>query len=237
VSPQVWLVDLDTTAPALEACETSSPRLSAADHVRIAQVADPGNRRLRRAATLALRLVLERAFGIGLRAVDLPRDAFGRPMLPAATGPGDFSLSHAGRFALIGCIQGKGARIGVDLEAPIPGAAPRGAHISAARRHIIVESARLLCDAHPPTSDSPAAFLSAWVRLEALAKADGRGIGHLLTAIGALGGTAGRDVSAARGLALAHRCRVVDLDVGRHMFAAVAHTGPPDPVIVRTMEC
>ncbi len=84
-----------------------------------------------------------------------------------------FSLAHIDTMAVIGVSQM--GPIGVDLEAPRP------VRISAARRAQL-EAAATLLDPSAPLADAPAdrRFLQAWVRLEALAKTTGEGVGGLL---------------------------------------------------------
>ena len=144
------------------------------------------------------------------------RGPHGRPELPKVathSGGGAVSLAHTGRYALAGCARG--GSIGVDLEAP------RGVAIDARRRDIIITAARALTAA-PLLSGEGACMLQSWVRLEALAKADGRGIGHLLAAIGAIGG--GGNATGATTLAALGGIEVRDLDTGPALYGAVALT-------------
>src|SRR5256885_5042262 len=64
-SMELWLVDLEAAAPALEALEREVPRLSADDRDRAGRLADAHERRNRLAAYTALRVLLERVGGAG----------------------------------------------------------------------------------------------------------------------------------------------------------------------------
>jgi 4'-phosphopantetheinyl transferase len=218
-SPQLWFIDLVAQTDALLDLEMSAPRLSRDDEDRAARITDPAHRARRRATYVALRLILERAVGPHVRGVPLIRGPNGAPRLPVE-GAGQFSIAHTPVAALIGwdCA----GPIGVDLETP------RTSRMDARRQSVVIVAASALSPV-PLPADAP--LLQAWVRLEALAKADGRGIGHLLAAIGAFGPKHGQDpgVAAAN---FATGCGVtvhdvVALDEG---FAAVAlktGTSPP----------
>lgn len=224
----VCLVDLATAAEALLALEAVNPRLSDDEEARLAGVSDPAGRAHRRAAYVAVRLCLERRHGPAIARLPLPRDEHGRPALPTGFA-GSFSLSHAA--PLVAIAVSEAACVGIDCEAP------RVLRLPAERRAIMEAAAEALSSA-PLPADGDRRMLQAWVRLEALAKADGRGIGNLLTRIGAVG-TRTRDTVGAIGTArtLATDCAVAlfDLDVGVHGgFAAVA-CAPPGPGPVMTM--
>jgi phosphopantetheinyl transferase len=210
---EVWLVDVDAEGEWLLANEAACPRLAPDEENRVAALKDVHEQRRRRATYIAQRFVLERFFGPQVRSVTLLRDSHGRPLLPpecAATGA--VSLAHAGQLALIGCTTG--TRIGVDLELP------REPIMTGPRREKIERAAATLCPP-PLPADPQARFLQAWVRLEALAKADGRGIGHLLGTIGVIGGSpASNGHDAARVLMAEHHCRLFDLDVAVGVYAA-----------------
>lgn len=216
----LWLANLDRAAPALSQLERTSTRLSADDVARVNIIGDPGRKSTRRAAAIALRIVLEATFGAALRhQTPLPRDRYGRPQLP--DGPefpngmtGSFSLAHAGPWALIGVTRE--AHIGVDIEID------RTVRMDVRRRAIIEAASESLIRIPLPTDAEPR-FLQAWVLLEALAKADGRGIGHLLTQLGAVGGKGHDD--AAADLAREHGLSVHSLDVGPGVYAGLACAG------------
>ena len=93
----------------------------------------------------------------------------------------DFSLSHIDGYALIGLARS--GQIGVDLEAE------RGARISSLRREAMIAAATGL-SRDPLAGAADARFVQAWSRLEAFAKADGRGIGRTLADLGLRGAPA-----------------------------------------------
>lgn len=135
-----------------------------------------------------------------------------------------FSLAHIEAMALIGVSQV--GPIGVDLEAPRP------VRISAARREQL-EAAAALLDPSSPLVDDPAdrRFLQAWVRLEALAKTTGEGVGGLLGRLE----DAGRPVAGTLAEGRLVRVRDVTLPAHLELMAAVGSTddelgaawGPP----------
>jgi 4'-phosphopantetheinyl transferase len=196
-------------------CEAACPRLAPGDIARLQAIRDPATQRLRRAAHIAQRLILERLYGPPIRRVELHRDSRGRPHIPAGF-TGSVSLAHTEGLALIAASHTP--RIGVDLEAQ------RDIFMTPARRNIIeTAAARLTRQALPRHPD--ASFLQAWTRLEALAKAEGRGIGRVLTAIGALGqrGTPHPACqSAAAEIAASLDLSVHDLEAGPSLYAALA---------------
>jgi phosphopantetheinyl transferase len=215
-SAELWCVDLLAAAEALHALEARTPRLAPLDEVRAAAFSDAEVREEWRAAHIALRLLIERAAGPQWRRVTFDRERRGKPHLDGA--PLAFSLSHAPGVALIGLAR-RGS-IGVDVERARP------VRVDAARRARIIEAAAALGEAPLPDDDN-ARFLQAWVRLEAYAKADGCGIGRLLTQLGILG-AAGAEGPGDRARALRSVLApgsFYDLDLGAGIYAAVACFG------------
>src|SRR5580700_6785304 len=109
---ELWLIDIDRSAPHLEAMERERPRLTVQDCDFAAMIKNAHERRLRLAVTIALRLLLERVAGPGVRGQAILRASRGRPAL--AGDAARFSLSHVDGLALIGVT--KKGEIGVDLE-------------------------------------------------------------------------------------------------------------------------
>lgn len=208
---ELWSVDLAATAAALDEVERRTPRLAAADAGRLAAIAAPDVRRERRAAHIALRVLLERAFGTRVRGVPFATSVTGKPALPGIAG--DFSLSHCPGSALVG-LAASGA-IGVDIEERRP------VRIGPERRRRLIAAAAALAPCMPLPAEPEARLLQAWVRLEAVAKADGRGMGRLLTALGLVGSRYGAPRPAGAAPALA-RFEVRDVAAGEALFAAVA---------------
>jgi phosphopantetheinyl transferase len=156
--------------------ERHTPRVSNADRARATAFSDPVIRDEWLATHIALRVLIERAAGPQWRGATFTRSVRGKPQLDGASVA--FSLSHAPGLALIGLAH-EGS-IGVDVERTRP------VRIGAARRARIEEAGAALNAAELP-SDGESRFLQAWVRLEAYAKADGCGVGRLLTRLGILG--------------------------------------------------
>lgn len=218
---ELWAVDLAACRDALLDVERRVPRLSAADRERAASITDAEVRDEWQAAHVALRVIIEHACGDALRGVALAREERGKPFIEGA--PISFSLSHAPGLALVG-ISPDGD-IGVDVECE------RVVRIGAERRARICAAGAGLTTA-PLARDSGDGFLQAWVRLEAFAKADGCGIGRVLSRLGIVG-AGGREpveaeimlARAASIVAEAPRTDVRDLQLGRGRFAAVACRG------------
>jgi 4'-phosphopantetheinyl transferase len=225
---ELWLVDLEAAAPALEALERDLPRLSGDDRARALKFNDAHERRSRLVAYMALRVLLERMVGAEARGQSLVRGPAGKPRLEA-DGPA-FSLSHTRGRALIGVAR-SGA-VGVDLEMA------RTLRMSRRRRAEILAAAAGLADA--PRGDDPAsdeALLRAWCRLEAFAKARGEGLSHLLGELG-LRQAGGRQLAdgqifaAARRVAYQAGLDIADINLPHSLYGAVAAPNllrPPRP--------
>jgi 4'-phosphopantetheinyl transferase len=217
---ELWLVDLEAAAPALEALEREVPRLSADDRDRAGRLADAHERRNRLAAYTALRVVLERVGGAGVRGQRFIRPPGGKPRLRAA-GP-IFSLAHTGDVALIGVARSQA--IGVDLEEA------RALAMSRRRREEILAVGAGLATRPAGEAGSDAAVLQAWCRLEACAKARGLGISRLLGELG-LREARGRQLApgaieaAARRLVREEGLRVGDVKLAPGLLGAVAYAG------------
>lgn len=214
---ELWLVDLARTAPALEALEGVQPRLSADDRARARRIADPGERRRRLAAYAALRVALERIAGRRVRGADFVRSPDGKPSL--AEGHAAFSLSHSDEFALIGVTRR--GEIGVDLEQA------RSVRVSVHRKQLIVAAGNGLASMLPAADAGEEAFLKAWSRLEAFAKARGCGLARLLAEVGVRAPydrmmTPARVEAAARRIVGEAGLKVRDLKLPHGLHGAVA---------------
>lgn len=230
VRTEIALVDLAACGPALFALEAETPRLSDEDEARIARLADANARDQRRAAHIALRLMLERHAGPWVRRLPYARSSSGKPTLstevdaggtasePAAEGAlratPHFSLSHTAGHALI-VVSGSGPW-GIDIERE------RTPRISGERRLAIERAAIELAGGAPLPEDAgrDARFLTAWVRLEAVAKADGLGVGAHLSVILGRRSEAGRAGSGGGSAGL--RIAVHDLVLPDRLYGAVA---------------
>lgn len=209
---ELWLIDLDAAASALQRIERAVPRLSEDDRRRAERLVQPQERQRRLAAYIALRIALEREAGAGVRGVAFARSPGGRPGLPSA-GP-SFSLAHTGQHALVGLAHA--ATIGVDLEHARP------IRMSPSRREAIVAAGAGLGPAllgqtgtaNALGGDTDTELLCAWCRLEACAKADGRGLARLLVALGIR--------SAANQSPASPRKAPKDIELNARRFAAAA---------------
>jgi 4'-phosphopantetheinyl transferase len=220
-TPELWCVDLGAAGPALHTLEERMPRLSSADRARACDLSDPAVRGEWLATHIALRLLIERAAGTQWRGVTFARGERGKPHLDGT--PLAFSISHTPGLALIG-LASRGS-IGVDIERT------RRVRVGE-ERHVRIEEAGAALTNEPLPAEGSARFLQAWVRLEALAKADGCGIGRLLTRLGILGvsaetraGQASARTMVAALLATDTAPSVRDLQLGDGVYAAVASIG------------
>ncbi|WP_414463083.1 4'-phosphopantetheinyl transferase family protein [Hyphomicrobium sp. DY-1] len=192
---RIFFVDLDSAAAGLEVEEERTPRLSAADVERAEAMKNIEARRLWRASRIATRIALERIVGPGLRQIPFEIEPGGRPVLPGRVA--HFSISHTGSAALIAVSTSM--PLGVDLERRA-----RPLKMSPDRRHRIVAAAGRLAAQPLLSADNDADVIAAWVRLEAVAKALGIGIGRLLTQEGVVGGEEGKKTDTARRVAVRH---------------------------------
>lgn len=174
---EIWLVDLQTALPALLALEADTGLLSEHDRAGVAGVVDQDTAVRRLAGVIGLRLLMSGLVGRDMASRPFLRSVQGKPRLP--DGDCHFNLSHSGYSALIAFSTHP---VGVDLESP------RVVHFDERRRRLIEAAAVAIGDAAPLSgSNDQQRLLQAWTRLEALAKADGCGIGRVLTDIGAVG--------------------------------------------------
>jgi 4'-phosphopantetheinyl transferase len=214
--PELWCVDVTAAAPALLEIERRTPRLSDWDRQTAAAMADAVAAEQWLATHAALRLLIERRIGRSWRAVPLERKLNARPRL--ADAPVSFSLSHIPGMALIALTpQGD---IGVDLERT------RSVRVRQPRREAIEAAGAALNSCALLPEDADARFLQAWVRLEAFAKADGCGIGRLLTRFGIVGARGVAPAQMAENVRLVRAkgsaSAVSDIDLGTGRYAAIA---------------
>lgn len=213
---ELWLVDLDACAPALEAIERDIPRLSPDDRERADALADPREAARRRAAYIAIRIAIERLAGPAVRAQPFTRDNSGKPTLPDSGVA--FSLAHTNELALIGVTRL--AAIGVDLEKMRP--------IRMSPRHIDdIRAAGAGLGREPLPQGPEHAFLQAWARIEAFAKARGHTLLHTLAALGLRNRpqrppSPAETQTTARRLARSARLHVTDIKLPRDLHGAVA---------------
>jgi 4'-phosphopantetheinyl transferase len=216
---EIFFVDLVRSEAALDAEERQTPRLSEADLARAHTIADEEGRRLWRAARIATRIVLERTAGESLRGVPFQIGSGGRPGL--ADGAPHFSISHSGDAALVAVA--KAMPVGIDLERK-----DRALQMSDDRRLRIIRAAGRLNPALPLSARRDTDVLAAWVRLEAVAKALGTGIGSLLTKEGVIGAAGMSDLAPS-----GRDIEVRSLTVDEAYVGAIAAHRLPDDLTVR----
>jgi 4'-phosphopantetheinyl transferase len=159
----VWRAELDD--PGWDSVEGLSPR----DRERAERLRAGETRKRWRAARVALRTVLARYLDdVATEAVEFVVGPHGKPSLPGP-GPIRFNLSHSGAVALIAVAAE--VEVGVDVEL-----LDRGRDIDALIPHALDAEVGAAVLASPP-AERAEAFHRAWVRREAIAKCDGRGLG------------------------------------------------------------
>jgi phosphopantetheinyl transferase len=203
---ELWLVDLAKSAPALEDLERETPRLADEDRERAGAIRDGIARRERLATYSALRVLLERAVGAGIRRRPLVRDQGGAPRL--AEGGAWFSLSHTEGFAMIGLAAVP--PVGVDAERTRP------LNIPPRRREEICAAAAGVAGAPLTDVEPDRAMVQAWVRLEAFTKARGLALFTTFADLGLRGAGRPRPSLAhieAAAEQLAHRASLAVADV------------------------
>ncbi len=121
------------------------------------------------AALQRLRVLLGAYVGRAPAALDLHRDAHGKPRLDLPGAPG-FNLSHSGDC--VAAVVAAGVDPGVDVELP---RRPR-AYLALAQRYFDAGEAAALAGLCPARRE--AAFHALWTGKEAVLKADGRGLAY-----------------------------------------------------------
>ena len=219
---ELWFIDLERASAALEAIETETLGLADVDKARLDAMTNAAARRERRLAYIALRILLERRCGPSIRRQPFSRSKTGKPSL--ASGAASFSLAHTRGCALIALADD--GLLGVDIERM------RRVKMADARRRPIEQAAVALASGKPLAGEgADSRFLSAWVRIEAVAKAQGIGFGPILERLrpGGEGAAALNPLDAGSEI-VAH-----DVALEDGLFAAVALApgrAPPEP---RTM--
>ena len=219
---EVLFVDLAAATPILEHAERETPRLADDDHARLEKFGiRHADRRAWRAARIATRIALERWAGPSFRRQPFVMTPDGRPHMPASAPV--FSLSHCDGGALIAIAES--GPLGADIEVARP------LKISESRADRITAAAAALSPLQDLPDDPAARFLQAWVRLEALAKANGLGIGRTLTDACIIGGRTPRAPVPSSGAAIAPLC-VRDCLAGAGFYAAIAARALPHAITV-----
>jgi len=215
---ELWLADLDKAAAALDAVQAKTPRLPDEFLQRLNGMAHEALRRERRLAHIALRILLEARLGPGIRRAPFVRGAAGKPAL--AGGGAAFSLAHTRGLALIAI--GDRDPLGADIERMRPVRIPEVRRVSIEREAVALAAGAPLAG---PGRD--ARFLSAWVRIEAAAKAHGSGVGPILERL-----RPGREQAYGVLEPRAHepaRIVVYDVPVSEGVFAAAALAAGSQP--------
>jgi 4'-phosphopantetheinyl transferase len=218
---ELWLADLERLSPILEQHERATPRLSDCEIARSQAMPVTGNmQRDWRAAHITLRILIERLAGAGSRQIPFNLGPGGRPDLDIPNF--SFSLSHTAGLALIAL--SRQAPVGVDIERRRP------IRVNLERRSALMAHAAGLAPAHALPAAPDDGFLQSWVRLEAVAKASGLGIGRTLADAGLLG-----KKSPAPDRSDGRSFDVRDIEAGPDLYAAIAAPILPAEVTVLRM--
>ncbi len=165
---RLWWVEADASAAALTQFDDEHQLLTRTERETLS-----GPRKLVRTA---LRAALWHSASEHIARAAFEQQPSGRPVLKGAGQARIFSVSHTSHHAILALAED--GPLGVDLEAD------RSITISAARREQLANQAGVAgLDSPDPAvvGRDDRAFLQLWVRLEAVAKARGTGIGALLT--------------------------------------------------------
>lgn len=219
LSIDVWLIELpaasalllDEPWPADSACAKFGAAVPGQDPDSQPDKPDQVAR-VRRTVHLALRLLLARSVGVTAAMQPFESGKTGKPRLPG--GPA-FSISHSGERALIAL--SRQGEVGVDIEAPRNIGMPEHRQEMIRRAGIAAMGGAALAGGTPD-----AQTLQAWVRLEAIAKYNGDGMGHLLGRLAIIGGAKPEPITPAT-----DGYTLQEIRLYRGYFAAVA--GPPAP--------
>lgn len=153
--------------------DAAESAVDATTRARIDKIAVAEVRQARLVTHRALRACLTHHFGRVGRDGTLIYDPSGRPRHPKI--PCTFSISYAEGAAMLAISDG--GRLGIDIEHE-----NRRVSFAAERQsQIIALASKLLDRCGAPNSGNLETVLQAWVCLEAVAKATGLGIGHLLS--------------------------------------------------------
>jgi 4'-phosphopantetheinyl transferase len=220
----IYIVKLNGVRDLLSAEEARCPRL-AADELRRAELGDVGGeaRADWLSARLATRIILERHAGCAIRQQPFVIEPRGRPVL--RSGALAFSVAHSGGVALV-AVTAPGRAIGIDIEAS------RVVRMKPERQAQIIAAAAVLSGRDQSQGGGKdggaiaASFLKAWVELEAYGKAQGTGIGPVLSIALRQGPEAMRALPR---LAIGH----VDVGLGPNHFAAIATSQPMPGLLLR----
>ncbi len=229
----VWLIDLRQSGRALREAEDRTVRLSRAEMDRAGTHPDQAAAEYWLAARIALRIALEAVAGPGLRGRPFELDLAGKPFLPGYEGIISFNLSHSGPFVLVAISR---EAVGVDVEQARRTRFPHSA------RTLLISAAQALAGEPRAPNDRPAdgldgTLLQAWVRLEAVAKATGCGIGPLLNDVGMRGPAKTADASAvadrAAAIMVRERLKLEDLPLPQGLWGAVATSAASGRLLLR----
>lgn len=208
----VWYVDVAVCAGALQSWQDRAGALDVATRARLDQIKNDNERKTRFTVHSALRVLIEHTKGPSWRNKPLVYSSAGKPSMP---GLGQsLSLSHTKGVGLIALSPSP--TVGVDIEAR-----HRCIKMQPERQQAIISAAGAVSQMSAQ-QQTQLSFISAWVRLEACAKATGRGLAPLLTEAMAPLRQNGAQILAKETEGLADKLSVYELEVAPGFVAAIA---------------
>ena len=204
----IWRIDCGRLPPA--AIEAGLVLVPADERERGRRLQDPARSLQWLGLRVALRSLLAVEIGRERASAPFVTDPSGRPSI--AGGP-HFSISDCGPLALIAIADGA---VGVDLEAVRP------VRIADWRRAALEARATALTGGRALPADPDERFIQAWTRLEAIAKATGRGLGRTIGRLESAGRTPSGGAAATSDATESSWPAVRDLEPWRGHRAAIA---------------
>ena len=209
----VWRVNLAETRPLLEAIDSELDLLLAPERNFREQV--------RLTTRRALRVLLRYYSGPCVARSSVRVAPSGRPEL-ALPDAAVFSVTHTAGVALIALCETAPLGIDLEMQRPLKMSLARRTELAIAARDAGLDVAPALCEATTLSDESDRQVLEVWTQLEALAKAHGGGIGHILQSIG-FRGRGGRNGTANVHDLIPEDGMITPLDPGRGYVAAMVH--------------
>ena len=209
----VWRLDIVEARPALEAIDFELGLLSPPEY----EIRDQNRLTTRR----ALRVLLRYFAGPDVARAEMSVMQDGRPELALADAP-VFSITHSAGLALIALCEKAPLGIDLELQRPLKMSLARRTQLAVAARDAGFDVASALCAATSISNESDRQVLEVWTQLEALAKAQGGGIGSLLHTIG-FRGRGGQGLAVPARSIIPEDAAMSSLSAGRDYVATLVH--------------
>lgn len=223
----LWSISVQDAVPYLDACMVllTEPERERAGRQRAGRVREQFV-----VARACLRVLLGAALGSAPSAIAIVEDAHGKPHTPQGGHQSiAYNLAHSGGWIVIGLRRG--GVIGVDLEWMDRETDPLSVAEAAFHPEEVARLASI-----PDAARQRREFFACWVRREAVAKADGRGLSLPAASMQVpVGAAAWTTVQVESGRPDRDRAYAVcDVDLRADFAAAVAVDGVPGPILQRS---